>query len=64
MLSNMTPFSQVPQLREAWQAAALPSLVMESLSFIFNLISLMECIEALASRIALASLYIFIIRPL
>ena len=38
MLSNMTPFPQVPQLREAWQGA-LHALVMESLSFIFNLIS-------------------------
>lgn len=34
MLSNMTPLPQVPQLRKAWQVAALPSLVMESLSFI------------------------------
>lgn len=63
MLSNMTPFPQVPQLRKAWQGA-LPSLVMESLSFISYILSLMESIEALASRIALASLYIFIIRPL
>ena len=62
MLSNMTPFSQVPQLREAWPGA-LPSLVMESLSFIFNLISY-GVYRDVVSRIALASLYIFIIRSL
>lgn len=35
MLSNMTPFPQVPQLRKAWQAAALPSLVMELSLYLF-----------------------------
>lgn len=54
MLSNMTPFSQ---LRKAWQVAALPSLVMESLSFISYILSLYGIDRGVASRIALASLY-------
>lgn len=59
MLSNMTPFPQVPQLREAWQAAALPSLVMESLSFISYILFLYGIDRGVASRIALASLICF-----
>lgn len=61
MLSNMTPLPQVPQLRKAWQAAALPSLVMESLSLsLLLLISLYGIDRGVASRIALASLICFI----
>lgn len=55
MLSNMTPFPQVSQLREA----ALPSLVMESLSFISYILFLYGIDRGVASRIALASLICF-----
>lgn len=62
MLSKDHSIGKVPQLREAWPGA-LPALVMESLSFIFNLISY-GVYRDVVSRIALASLYIFIIRSL